>query len=247
MGGGQDRVVFIYSQIPEKYRYSPTQVVLNGIEYGVKNGCDILVDCSGDVILQDNLLEIVDRRFSSMFSGITHPNIFHEVDDEFQVVSENVGACSRGIDVRFFDIQLLNHPDVKEKLENYALYDWGGIEHELFGISQQYSDKMINIFEESKVVKVENDRESANENNEYIQKSARRNWQVLEQLSYNIGIDYVDLMDLFYIHAQYKMTKHRVRNFIALRKQWKPWIIQRIKKRGGRFSKILSIIVDVIL
>lgn len=246
-GGGQNKTVFIYSQVSEEYRYSPTQVVLNGIAYGMKNGYDILFDCSGDIILQDNMLEVVDKRFSPMYSGISHPNIFHEVDGDFQVVSKSIGSCSRGIDVRFFDLQLLNHSDIKEKLKNYALYDWGGIEHLLFGISQQYSDEMINIYEESKVVKIENDRESANENNEYIRKSAKRNWQVLEELAIVLGIDYADLMDLFYIHAQYKMTKHRVRNFIALRKQWKPWIIQRIKKRGGRFSKILSIIVDVIL
>lgn len=75
----------------------------------------------------------------------------------------------------------------------------------LFGISQQYSNEMINVYEGSRVVKVENDRDSANENNGYIQKSARRNRQVLEQLSHNI--DYVDLMDLFCIHAQYKMSK----------------------------------------
>ena len=48
------------------------------VEYGIKNNYDILVDCSGDIVLQDNMLEIVSKHFSPMYSGISHPNIFGE-------------------------------------------------------------------------------------------------------------------------------------------------------------------------
>ncbi len=242
-----DKAVFIYTQISENYRYSPTKVVLNGVEYGIKNNYDILVDCSGDIVLQDNMLEIVSKHFSPMYSGISHPNIFGELDESFRFRDKCTGSCGRGIDLRFFDMQLLNSTECKERLETYALYDWGGIEHLLFGISQPLSKRMINIFEESKVIKVENDRESANENNEYIQKSGERNRSVLKKLSDNIGMEYTDLLNLLYIHEQYKLTKNKIRNFWRFRKERKVYLEQRLKKREGFLNKILLALIHWIL
>ncbi len=242
-----DKAVFVYTEISEEYRYSPTKVVLNGIEYGEKNGYDILVDCSGDIILQDNMLETVAKYYSPMYTGISHPNIFYEVDDQFQVLGKYFGSWGKGIDIRFFDICLLNHPDVKKRLEQYALYDWGGIEHLLYGICQPYANEMINIFEESTVIKVKNDREAANEDSQYIQRSGERNRERLKELAYDIGIDFSDLLNLQYIHMQYKLSKNKIRNFIHFKKEWKIWIDQRLMRRGGCFNKLLATLIHWIL
>ena len=242
-----DKAVFVYTEISEEYRYSPTKVVLNGIEYGEKNGYDILVDCSGDITLQDNALETVARYYSPMYTGISHPNIFYEIDDQFHVLAKSVGSWGGGIDFRFFDIRLLNHPDVKKRLEKYALYDWGGIEHLLYGICQPYANEMINIFEESKVIKVKNDRDAANEDSQYIQRSGEKNREKLKELACDIGIDFADFLNLLYIHMQYRVTKNRIRNFIHFKKEWKVWIDQRLMRKGGYFNKILAMLIHWIL
>lgn len=235
-----DKAVFVYSEIAEEYRYSLSKVVLNGIDYGTNNDCSILVDCSGDIILQKNLLETVNNHFTPMYSGISHPNIFYEINSRFNVINKSIGTCNRGIDIRFFDINLLNCEEVKKRLEKYILYDWGGMEHLLYGVSKGYSSTMINIFEESKVIKVENDRNLANENNGFIEESAKRNCRVLERLARNTEMDFDNLIDLFYIHTQYKMTKNKIRNFVYFKGEWKLWIQRKMKKKKECFKKMFA-------
>ena len=182
-----------------------------------------------------------------MYTGISHPNIFYEIDDQFHVLAKSVGSWGGGIDFRFFDIRLLNHPDVKKRLEKYALYDWGGIEHLLYGICQPYANEMINIFEESKVIKVKNDRDAANEDSQYILSSGEKNREKLKELACDIGIDFADFLNLLYIHMQYRVTKNRIRNFIHFKKEWKVWIDQRLMRKGGYFNKILAMFIHWIL
>lgn len=83
-----EKVVFFNSIIDDKYRYSLSKVILNGITYGQENGADILIDCSGDIILQNNFLEIVNKNYSEMYSGISHPNIFFDINEDFKVLKK---------------------------------------------------------------------------------------------------------------------------------------------------------------
>ncbi len=117
----------------------------------------------------------------------------------------------------------------------------------LYGICQPYAKKMINIFEESKVIKVKNDRDAANEDSQYIQRSGEKNREKLKELAWDIGIDFADFLNLLYIHMQYKVTKNKIRNFIHFKKEWKIWIDQRLMRKGGYFNKILAMLIHWIL
>lgn len=226
---------FVYSEIPKQYRYSLSRVILNGIDYGIEKECDILLDCSGDIILEKNFLQTVNDFFSPMYAGVSHPNIFYDVDCDYRVVRKRVGNCAAGIDIRFFDIALLNCDFVKKRLEKYILYDWGGIELLLFALSLKYGSSLINVFEETKIIKTENDREALNENNEYLQKSAERNIAVLTELTKEIGENIDNVLDLFYVHKHYKLTKNQLGNFMYFFKERLKWRRNRI--RGWRIRQ----------
>lgn len=203
-----EKAVFVNSTVDDRYRYSPSKVVLNGIDYGKEKGADILIDCSGDIILQDNFLETVVNHYSELYSGISHPNIFWDVNDDFQVIGKRIGECNRGIDIRFFDFKLLADKRVYRILRRYTFLDWGGFEHFLAAICIRYSKQRINIFEESKVVKCENNREAANESEQYINKAAARNHKILKEAAHEMNISPFNIMDLYYIHLQYGDSRY---------------------------------------
>jgi hypothetical protein len=216
-----EKVVIYESGKKADYRYSPVEVILNGIDYGKTNKADILLDCSGDIILQNNFLEVVENHYNSYFSGVCHPNIFYEIDDGFHVVNKFIGSCNKGIDIRFFDYQLMLQ--CENILKKYRLYDWGGIELLLTGLCRNYAHEKINIFTETKVIKIENDRKAADENNDYIKKSVARNFQTLCRFAERMGISNTDLFDLYFIHNQYKVTKNKFRYALYFRKDYFDW------------------------
>lgn len=198
-----EKVAFIETEIEKPYRYSLSKVILNGIGYGREHGADILLDCSGDIILQDNFLQTVADNYSECYAGISHPNIFYDVDDSFKVTNKRIGECCRGIDVRFFDFALLSRPDVYKILQCHTLYDWGGFEHFLTAIAMRYAQRMINVFRESKVIKFENDREASDESKQYFIKSHKRNSQALIRAAHKMKLDAERLFDLYYLQLQY--------------------------------------------
>ncbi len=202
------KTVFYHTILDEKYRYSLSKVLLNGIHYGKEYGADILVDCSGDIVLQKNFLETVVRYYSKSYAGISHPNIFCEVNDSFDILTKRVGRRNRGIDIRFFDFSLISAPTTCKMLYRYVFYDWGCFEHFLAAIAMKYSKQMINVFDDSKVIKFENDREASNESKRYLKKSHRRNSQVLIDAARRMSIDRDKIFDLYYIHSKYRKPSY---------------------------------------
>ena len=77
-----DRCTFVYDLCEGNYRFSLSKAFKNGIDFGMQNDADILLDCSSDVILQKNFLEIIVNRCHKLASGISHPNIFLEFTDK---------------------------------------------------------------------------------------------------------------------------------------------------------------------
>lgn len=203
-----EKAVFLNSTIGDRYRYSLSKVILNGIDYGKENGADILIDCSGDIILQDNFLETVVNHYSELYSGISHPNIFWDINDDFRVIGKRIGECNRGIDIRFFDFKLIADKKIYRILRKYTFLDWGGFEHFLAAICIRYSNQKINIFGESKVVKFENNREAASESEQYINRAAARNHRVLREAAREMEINPGRIMDLYYIHLQYGDSRY---------------------------------------
>lgn len=202
-----DKKVFIvHDNRNGKYRFSLSKTFMNGVDYGLANNAVILVDCSSDIILQSNFLDVVSKRIGSYMAGISHPNVFCEKNEKGKMCFR--GKITRGIDIRFYSLDLFREKHVYELLNRFPSYDYGAsIEMVFCGIAIKYASKRYNIFMESRVLKRENEREGqVGVETEFMKEGTRRNLPTVKRFIRNERIPekYLCLPE---INKAYKLTK----------------------------------------
>lgn len=222
-----DRVSLVYDCGNKDYKFSLSKTFMNGVDYGLENHADILVDCSSDIILQSNFLEVVHKRIKTHTAGISHPNIFREKRQDGRV-RYAYGSISRGIDVRFYALDLFQDRHVYEICNRFPSYDYGaGIETILCGIAIKYAHKRCNIFMESKVIKEENIRKGRiGSPTRFMREGAKRNIPRVKQFMQSEKLEdkYIDLLE---INREYRITKAKWMYCLWFGKEM---ILQRIEK-----------------
>lgn len=203
-----NQCVFIYDEMNGNYKFSLSKTFMNGVDYGLQNNADILLDCSSDIILQSNFLEVVAKNCCENSAGICHPNIFLNKTSAGKRVFE-YGEISKGIDARYFSLDLFRNNHVYDLMNKYPSFDYGaGIEMQLCCIGIKYAKKRHNIFPESKVLKVENDRGGAKGVFDYLlREGVKRNIPTVKQFMKSEGMPF-DNVDLVGINKRYKPTKN---------------------------------------
>lgn len=222
-----DRTHLVYDDGNKDYKFSLSKTFMNGIDYGLKNHADVLVDCSSDIELQSNFLEVVHKRIKTHTAGISHPNIFREKMKDGRV-HYAYGSISRGIDVRFYALDLFQDRHVYEICNRFPSYDYGaGIETILCGIAIKYARKRYNIFMESKVIKEENIREGRiGAQTRFMREGVKRNIPRVKQFMQSEKLEdkYVDLLE---INREYRITKAKWMYYLWFGKEM---ILQRLEK-----------------
>ena len=218
-----DKCYFIHDDMNGKYKFSLSKTFMNAVDFGLKTNSDIILDCSSDIILQKNFLEIVWSRCDKYCAGISHPNIFYNGTDL------EYGKISRGIDARFFSLALFRNEHIYNLLNNYPSYDYGaGIESELCCIGIKYARKCLNIFPESKVIKIENCREDKVGRkgviDSFMREGTRRNIPIVLQFMKSEGLkkDYRHLVE---INKKYIPSKGRVKYWLFFIKEYWNYMI----------------------
>lgn len=205
-----DKSFFIYDSCDGNYKFSLTKTFKNGIDFGLESCAKILLDCSSDIILQKNFLEVIARRCKKCSAGISHPNIFIDYT-EMGKKQYIYGRISQGIDARFFSLDMFRREEIYKLLDKFPSYDYGyGIEVILCGIAIKYADHRSNIFEESKVLKTENDRGGRTKViNSFMREGYRRNISTIYRFMEYIGLDrkYSNIIEL---NSKYKVTHRRL-------------------------------------
>lgn len=206
-----NKCVFVYDEMENHYKFSLSKTFMNGVDYGLKNHADILLDCSSDIVLQRNFLEVVEKRSGAHSAGISHPNIYMNVTETGQRIYEygKLGGINGGIDVRYFSLDLFEDEHVYNLVKKYPSYDYGaGIEMELCCIGIKYAKKRYNIFPESKVLKIENDRGGVRGKiNAFVREGLRRNEPTVRHFLRSEGLS-LDYMDIRKVNRQYKASKN---------------------------------------
>ena len=217
---------FIDDTMEGNYKFSLSKTFMNAVDYGLKTEADIILDCSSDIVLQKNFLEKVDKRCSSCCAGISHPNIF------CNGTGLEYGKISRGIDARFFSLDLFRNEHIYNLLNEFPSYDYGaGIETELCCIGIKYAKKCINIFPESKVLKIENVRDGKNSArgviSSFMREGTRRNIPIVLQFmkSEHMKKDYRQLVE---INKKYIPTKGRIRYWCFFIKEYWEYMMKQI-------------------
>lgn len=202
-----DKVVIINDIGGKNYKFSLSKTFMNGVDYGLENHAQILVDCSSDIVLQENFLETVIKRTGKLTAGISHPNIFREIKKGGKT-NYSYGRLNMGIDIRFYSLDLFQNSHIYNILNRYPSYDYGaGIERILCGMAIKYAKERCNIFMESKVLKEENSRERPDgTETEFIQEGVKRNVPVTERFirSEKIPQKYMYLLEM---NRAYRVTK----------------------------------------
>lgn len=202
-----DKCIFIYDEMKGNYKFSLSKTFMNGVDYGLQNNADILLDCSSDIILQRNFLEVVAKRCGKYEAGISHPNIFMEKTKKGELAFK-CGKISKGIDARYFSLAIFKDKHIYDLMKKFPSYDYGaGIENQICCIGIKYAKRCSNIFMESKVLKVENDRGGVSgKRNSFMREGAKRNIPTVIRFMQNEGLSN-DYMHLEKINESYIPTK----------------------------------------
>lgn len=204
-----DRCFFIHEKPKKNYKFSLSVAFKNGVDYGIHSGAETILDCSADVILQKNFLETVVKYSGTYTAGISHPNVMM-VKLKNGKLQRKYSRISKGIDARYFSLDIFKNKEVYTLLERYPSYDYGcGIEIILCGIAIKYADKKKNIFMESKVLKMENDRDGKTAKvSPFMRKGRARNLPVVQQFlrSQDLSPKYVNLEE---INKHFAIPEHK--------------------------------------
>lgn len=166
--------------VPTEFRFSLTDVVLSAIE--VAEQCDdrsIIVWCTCDIVVESSFFQKLVDNYVEGVSGIVHPNIIYESIDALNLHRGKVGLLSEGIDLLFFDSAVLLK--ARQDVCDYRFYDWGVFEYFLVALSIGYSSLRVNLFNNTKIRKIVNDRELTEETNDYFDRCNARNLPILDK------------------------------------------------------------------
>jgi hypothetical protein len=237
---------FYDSMICGNYRYSLTEVVLNAIRHASSRYDSYLICWTTcDVIYDRTFFETIVKHYEDNYIGTSHPHIIFSSIGEFRNKSPNrkVGLLS-GFDVIFFDKKFIENPKVRSNIEKYVFYDWGVFEHFLISLNElSNSVKMVNIYEESKIYKVENNRELTNESNQFLVNSHRRNSKVFINFLEEMDIS-KEYFDLVYCHLKFTIPSKKYIHYLTFSRD----IVAYIRRRMLRIiaSKIPKNIKSII-
>lgn len=197
------KCIFI-KENPTDYQFSISDTIKNGIIFGLENSYDIFLDCSSDIYLEKNMLQTIVQYYQEGYAGISHPNIVLEQKKNCFV--KNLGHLDRGIDIRFFDINLFRDKEIYDLLMQYPIHDYGaGIEHITSALAIRFAICKINIFMESKVYKIDNERNNNLEMSDFMKQSIKKNHFILKKFILKEHFN-VRIMDLLYIHRKFQIV-----------------------------------------
>lgn len=215
--------VFFREEIGEKYRYSHTKVLLNGIKYALANFNEFIVLwTTSDVIYPKNFFSIILERYNKNLIGTSHPHIVYPSILDFLEGKRSKESLHEGFDLIYFDSIFLSNKLVLDSIENYTFYDWGLFEHFLIALNElNKTASMINLYYDVKVSKIENNRRLTRETKEFLENSWKNNFKILNNFLYknNIKTNYFSLV---YCHSRFKFKTNKIKfyHYIKFRKDF---------------------------
>jgi len=209
--------VFFQNEL-DNYKYSHTVVVSNALKYANSQTNEyILLWTTADVIYPTDFFEkILKNYYHRPTIGTSHPHESCESITDFQNNNKKKNKTNlfSGFDLLYFDSKFLNNPLINNFVTNVYFYNWGIFEHFLISLNEFVDDvTMINLYEEVKCYKIENNRKLVNETNNFLAESHKINSETfINFLKENkITLNYFDLT---FCDLKFKITKSKVRHYL---------------------------------
>ena len=121
----REKVIIVREDLESDYRFSMTSVLLNGIEEARKGYDPIVVWCNGDIVLQGNLFETLDKLYADDLAGTSHPSLMTLSMKYFREQAVGFPPVNTTFDMMFFAARLLQDEEVLEWIKKYRFYDRG--------------------------------------------------------------------------------------------------------------------------
>lgn len=228
---------FFNAKQDHKYRYSLSEVLLNALELSSNNNQEdyIVLWTTCDITYQSDFLEKIVCNHVSKFSmiGTSHPHLINGVGMD----SFNIGSISKGFDLVFFSKAFIENPMVLKSLDDYRFFDWGIFEHFLISLGELVPNKrMINLYEDSKVYKYENDRSVTNESLQFLKKSHENNARTFQSFLQEFSIT-KKYFNLIFCHKKFRLTKKLFSHFLFFRADYIKYYFWVIKFYIKQFIK----------
>ncbi len=184
----REKVILVREDLEGDYRFSMTSVLLNGIEETRKGYDPILVWCNGDIVLQGNLFETLDKLYDDSLAGTAHPSLMTLSMKYFRQQAVGFPPVNTTFDMMFFAAKLLQDGEVLDIIKKYRFYDRGLFSAFLVALALRAKTR-VNLVNISDAVKILNKRDKALEPTEYLRACQRRNYEVLKRFVEETGAD----------------------------------------------------------
>tara|TARA_B100000959_G_C14891795_1_gene587060 strand:- start:93 stop:986 length:894 start_codon:yes stop_codon:yes gene_type:complete len=204
--------VFYKHNTPEEYKFSMsvlTENLIKEINLCI-NSIGMWTTC--DVIFDSNFFSEISKNSSDNFFGTSHPHItYKNLNDFNEKISIKNRIESGGMDCFFFDSKILLKNE--KILKKYPNKDWGLYENFLTGIAIINKCKMINIFNLSKILKIDNDRKPGKETIKWLRNSYYKNNIYFEQFvsDYNLN---TKIYYGWYMNLKFKVLGNKIKYFL---------------------------------
>ena len=222
------------------YRYTLSDVINNAIDYAFEEYNDfILLWTTCDVIFEVDFFKNVVLAMEKSEVGTSHPHLSYSSIEDYSLTRNiNFGELFSGFDLIFFSSRFIDLR-IRELLKDFKFYDWGVFEHFLISLAELKSRrgqkvKLINIFESSKIIKIENDRVLTNEPNSFLIKSHQRNSVTFtEYLRLNkLPLIYFDLV---FCHLKFQIDKNSIKHFFRYKRDLLNYLFRRLMRLVRHF------------
>jgi len=213
---------YFYNDIVEvNYRYSLSKVVLNTIQHAKEKHYNnyIILWTTSDVIYDKNFFYTIIKNYRRKIIGTSHPHVIFSSIEGFEkgIIKERSRLFS-GFDLIYFDKEFIENEKIINALNSYIFHDWGVFEHFLISLNELSPDvTMVNIYQESKVYKIENDRKLTNESNQFLINSHNLNSVIFRNFLYDNKVT-DKYFNLTYCNLKFDLSKNKINYYINFSK-----------------------------
>lgn len=204
-----------YAEKAESCRYSLTPVLLNAVnELKEDNGIILWTTC--DIVFEKDFFENIVSHTPPNTIGTSHPHIITCMNNgQFERLKQHGRRrLYSGFDLVFFDGAIFKEKPILDILSKYVFKDWGVFEHFLIALNEVLNDvNMVNLYEISKIKKIENDREITNESRRFFIESHARNSAVFDEFLYDYSLS-KKYYDLAYCHFKFDVIRSAVKHYL---------------------------------
>ncbi len=188
---------FPKTKLPTGAKYSNKIMLNNALDQFLNTNFDYLVYSTADILIPPNLFDEVEKIKQKLsnekeFCAIVYPNILKK-----NGIVKSFTTPHYGIDIFIFKISKASTLKFKEAIKSWDQYDWGINDNFYTAVCDLLKIPIYNIYKNIKIIKIENDFKTINENRDWQVRSWKKNQK------YFINFLKTNNLSLLYAYGSY--------------------------------------------